>query len=146
MFNAILSVVRSGCTWRRMPKEFPHRLVYYYFAKWQAHGVWQKLDDRLRERVRLQAGKKKPRRLRSSTARALKWLVSAESGASMQAGISADEKASVGRYRGTDFGLCRAPGRTAGPRRREVARTVSAQIRLAETVFVDGGYAGRFLD
>lgn len=61
MLNAILYVVRSGCTWRMMPKEFPHwRLVYYYFAKWQALGVWQKLNDALRDRVRLKAGKKAP--------------------------------------------------------------------------------------
>ena len=92
MLDAILYVVRSGCTWRMMPKEFPHwRLVYYYFAKWQALGVWRKLNDALRDRVRLKVGKKKPRRLRSSTARALKWLVSAESAASMRARKSADE-------------------------------------------------------
>ncbi len=63
MVNAILYVVRSGCTWRMMPKEFPHgRLVYYYFAKWQALGVWAQLNDALRDRVRLKAGKKSPDR------------------------------------------------------------------------------------
>ena len=57
MLNVILYVVRGGCTWRMMPKEFPHwRLVYYYFAKWQALGLWQKLNDTLRERVRITAG------------------------------------------------------------------------------------------
>lgn len=92
MLNAILYVVRSGCTWRMMPKEFPHwRLVYYYFAKWQALGVWPRLNDALRDRVRMKAGKKKPRPLRSSTAKALKWLASPESAASMQARRSADE-------------------------------------------------------
>ena len=49
MLNAMMYVVRSGCTWRMMPKEFPHwRLVYYYFAKWQSLGVWQQLNDALR--------------------------------------------------------------------------------------------------
>lgn len=92
MLNAILYVVRSGCTWRMMPKEFPHwRLVYYYFAKWQAMGVWQQLNDTLRDRVRLKAGKKKPRPLRLSTARVLKWLASPVSAASMQARRFADE-------------------------------------------------------
>ena len=59
MVNTIVQVVRSGCTWRMVPKDFPHwRLVYYYFAKWQALGVWQRLNDTLRDRARLQAGKK----------------------------------------------------------------------------------------
>jgi transposase len=92
MVDAILYVVKSGCTWRMMPREFPHwRLVYYYFAKWQAQGVWQKLNDALRDRVRLKAGKKKPRPLRLSIARALKWLASPESAVSMQARGSAEE-------------------------------------------------------
>jgi putative transposase len=92
MLNAILYVVRSGCTWRMMPKEFPHwRLVYYYFAKWQALGVWPRLNDALRDRVRQKVGKKKPRPLRSSTARALRWLASPASAASMRARRSADE-------------------------------------------------------
>jgi len=57
MLNAILYVVRSGCTWRMMPKEFPHwRLVYYYFAKWQAVGVWQQLNDALRGSRATQSG------------------------------------------------------------------------------------------
>lgn len=92
MLNAMMYVVRSGCTWRMMPKEFPHwRLVYYYFAKWQSLGVWQRLNDALRDRVRVKAGKKKPRPLRSSTARALRWLASPASAVSMRARKYADE-------------------------------------------------------
>ena len=92
LLDAILYVVRSGCTWRMMPKEFPHwRLVYYYFTKWHGLGVWQKLNDALRDRVRIKVGKKKPRPLRLSTVRALKWLASQESVASMQEKRSTDE-------------------------------------------------------
>jgi transposase len=44
-----------------MAHEFPHwRLVYYYFAKWQKEGVWEKLNAALRDRVRIKAGKKAP--------------------------------------------------------------------------------------
>jgi putative transposase len=92
VLNAILYVTKSGCTWREMPHDFPHwRLCYYYFAQWHREGVWQRLNDALRDRVRLQAGKKKPRRLRPLTVRALRWLTSPESVASMQARRCLDE-------------------------------------------------------
>jgi putative transposase len=80
MLNAIFYITHSGCPWRLMPHEFPHwRLVYYYFAKWQKEGVWEKLNAALRDRVRTKAGKKKHPRQRPSIARALKLLASAES-------------------------------------------------------------------
>lgn len=92
VLDAIFYVVRSGCTWRMMPKHYPHwRLVYYYFAKWHKDGVWARISDTLRERTRVKAGKKKPPQPRSSTARALKWLASPESVASMQARRYEDE-------------------------------------------------------
>lgn len=80
MLNAIFYITHSGCPWRLMPHEFPHwRLCYYYFAKWQKEGVWEKLNAALRDRVRNKAGKKKHPRQRPSIARALKLLASAES-------------------------------------------------------------------
>ncbi len=91
MIDAILYVVRSGCTWRMLPHEFPHwRLVYYYFAKWQKAGLWERLQRVLVEKVRVARGKKKPRALRSSTVKALRWLASPESVASMLARRSWD--------------------------------------------------------
>jgi len=94
MVDAILYGVRSGCTWRMLPHEFPHwRLVYYYFAKWQKEGLWERLQRVLVEKVRVARGKKKPRAPRSSTVRALRWLASPESAASMQARRSWDESA-----------------------------------------------------
>lgn len=86
LLEALLYVTRSGCTWRMMPREFPHwRLCYYYFVKWHEEGVWERINAALVARVRIKSGKKKSPRLRSSTARALRWLASAESVVSMQA-------------------------------------------------------------
>jgi putative transposase len=86
MLNAIFYITRTGCPWRDLPHDFPKwRLVYYYFSKWQQQGVWEQLNAALRDRVRLAHGKKKPQRLRPSTAKALRWLASPESVALMQA-------------------------------------------------------------
>ena len=83
MLNAIFYITRSGCPWRDLPHDFPQWRLVYYFSKWQQLGVWEQINAALRDRVRLAHGKKKPQRLRPSTARALRWLASAESAASM---------------------------------------------------------------
>jgi transposase len=85
VLNAIFYVVRSGCAWRLLPHDLPPwRLCYYYFAKWRENGLWQEINDRLREAVREKGAKKKPPALRSSTRRVLKWLTTPECAATMQ--------------------------------------------------------------
>jgi putative transposase len=56
VLNAIFYVVRSGCAWRLLPHDFsPWQTVYGYFATWKREGVWQQMNDALREAVRTQA-------------------------------------------------------------------------------------------
>src|SRR5262249_32964456 len=41
--NAILYVLRSGCPWRLLPREFPKwKTVYGIFLRWRNDGIWQK--------------------------------------------------------------------------------------------------------
>jgi len=43
-----------------MPNDFPKwQTVYDYFSKWKKDGTWKKIHDKLRDKVRLKAGKKK---------------------------------------------------------------------------------------
>ena len=57
--NAIMYVVRTGCQWRMLPKCFPNwNTVYGVFWKWRNDGIWEKIHDRLREKVRRAVGKK----------------------------------------------------------------------------------------
>ena len=58
LINAILYVVRNGCTWRALPHDLPRwQTAYYYFRRWQADGTWQRVHDTLRTQVRLAAGR-----------------------------------------------------------------------------------------
>jgi putative transposase len=58
--NAIFYLLKSGCQWRMIPNDFPKwQTVYDYFSKWKKDGTWKKIHDRLRDKVRLKAGKKK---------------------------------------------------------------------------------------
>jgi putative transposase len=61
ILDAIFYVVRGGIAWRLLPHDLPPwRIVYYYFMIWRRDGLWQQIHDALRDRVRLQSGKKAP--------------------------------------------------------------------------------------
>lgn len=60
IINAIFYLLRSGCAWRMIPKDYPdYGSVYQYFRKWKKDGTWKNIHDILRDQVRLKAGKKK---------------------------------------------------------------------------------------
>jgi len=41
VLNAIFYLLRTGCQWRLLPREFPPwGTVYHYFQAWQNAGVW----------------------------------------------------------------------------------------------------------
>jgi putative transposase len=58
VLNGIFYVLRSGCAWRMLPREYPPRsTVYGYFALFRDAGVWEQIMTTLRERCRVQAGR-----------------------------------------------------------------------------------------
>src|SRR5829696_6629374 len=60
--DAVFYVLRTGCQWRYLPKDFPPRsTVWGYFDQWRQDDTLDKIHDRLRDRVRT---KEKPRRPR----------------------------------------------------------------------------------
>ncbi len=57
--NAILYVLRTGCQWAYLPREYPNfNSVYYHFRKWSWDGTWEQLNTVLREQVREAADRK----------------------------------------------------------------------------------------
>ena len=54
IMNALLYMVRAGCQWRNLPKNFPPwRAVNYYFEQWKSDGTLQLVNDRLNQLDRL---------------------------------------------------------------------------------------------
>lgn len=54
ILNAIFYVVRSGCSWRLLPHDFPPwRSVYHYFRQFRLDGTWARVHTAIRERVRI---------------------------------------------------------------------------------------------
>ena len=58
IINGINYLLRGGCSWRLLPHDLPpYRIVFHYFRSWRDDGTWQRINDRLREKVRLLSGK-----------------------------------------------------------------------------------------
>ncbi len=58
IMNAILYLLKTGCQWRMIPKNFaPWESVYYYFSKWKNEGIIEELLDNIRSKVRIMSGR-----------------------------------------------------------------------------------------
>jgi transposase len=56
--NAILYVLRTGCSWRQMPHDLPNgKTAHHYFRIWTKQGVWEPIMTHLRQRVRTKIGR-----------------------------------------------------------------------------------------
>ena len=58
ILDAVFYVLKSGCPWRLLPKDFPPwKSVYDWFRKWRIDGTWERLNAALREVVRARSGR-----------------------------------------------------------------------------------------
>jgi len=56
--NGILYLLRSGCSWRMLPKDFPpYTTVHEYYRRWRKDGTVIRIHDALRRQVRTEAGR-----------------------------------------------------------------------------------------
>jgi transposase len=57
ILDAVFYVLKSGCPWRLLPKDFPPwKTVYDWFRRWRIDGTWERLNAKLRERLRCRIG------------------------------------------------------------------------------------------
>src|ERR671918_2772231 len=58
VLNAIFYVLKSGCAWRLLPRDFPPwETVYYWFRRWRIDGTFERLNAALRVRLRVLLGR-----------------------------------------------------------------------------------------
>jgi putative transposase len=59
VINGIFYVVKTGCSWRSLPHDFPcWQTVYGYFNQWSKDGTWESINSFLVRKVRVKAGRK----------------------------------------------------------------------------------------
>jgi putative transposase len=146
LVNACSYVLRTGCAWRLLPDTFPPwQAVYKAFSRWVGMGVFERMQDRLREQWRARMG-------RASTPSAA--VIDAQSTRSSpqggESGFDAAKKVK-GRKRNLvvdTMGLLIAVSVTAASvQDRDAAAAVVAQAcakspRL-EKLYTDGAYGGK---
>src|SRR6516162_4281778 len=53
VLNAIFYLLRTGCQWRLLPREFPAwSTVYHYFRSWNNGGVWSSMQRLICQQAR----------------------------------------------------------------------------------------------
>ena len=59
ILDAVFYILRSGCPWRLLPREYPPwKTVYHYFREWRINGTtFEKLNAVLREHLRTCLGR-----------------------------------------------------------------------------------------
>jgi putative transposase len=56
--NGMLYVLKTGCQWANLPKDFPpFQSVYYHYRKWCRDGTWEQINRALRYEKRHQVGR-----------------------------------------------------------------------------------------
>lgn len=58
IWNAIFYLLKTGCQWRMLPKEYPKwELVYYYYNRWRNDGTIEEVHEVLRNKIRKRTGR-----------------------------------------------------------------------------------------
>jgi transposase len=149
--NAIFYVVRTGCSWRQLPHDFPPwQTVFWYFKRWRADGTVDRLHDALRDQLRDGAGRDPMASAAIVDAQSVKG---ADTVGAASRGFDAGKKVN-GRKRHIvvdTMGLLLAVIiTTASVQDRDGACAVLERLRFAMPsvvhIWADGGYAGTLLD
>jgi transposase len=54
ILNAIFYLLRTGCSWRHLPHDFPGwKSVYTQFRRWRLSGLFEKIHDHMRGELRV---------------------------------------------------------------------------------------------
>lgn len=149
IMNALLYLIKTGCQWRMLPKDFPpYNTVYYYFRKWKNEGVFEDIMDTLREKVRLSMGREETPSLGIMDSRSVKTSHHVDS----DRGIDGNKKIK-GRKQQTVVDVLGLPMSIAiheanihdSVGAESVVKVMAGRFPRLKKILADGGYRGETL-
>ncbi len=58
ILDAVFYVLKSGCQWRMLPRDFPPwKTVFHYFRAWRIDGTWERTNRAMRRQLREKLGR-----------------------------------------------------------------------------------------
>ena len=58
IINAVFYVLKTGCQWRMLPRDFPPwKTVFHYFRAWRIDGTWERMNRAMPRRLREHLGR-----------------------------------------------------------------------------------------
>jgi putative transposase len=58
ILDAVFYILKSGCQWRMLPREFPPwKTVFHYFRTWRIDGTWERMNRAIRRGLREKLGR-----------------------------------------------------------------------------------------
>jgi transposase len=74
VWDGLMYLLKTGCQWRMLPKEFPQwQVVYYYYRKWVDLEVFDLILDKLRAKSRVNRGQKAQPTLGILDSQSVRW-------------------------------------------------------------------------
>jgi transposase len=149
--DAILYMVRTGCSWRQLPADFPPwQTVYGQLRTWRDDGTLETIHSRLRDATRASEDRDPIPSAASIDAQSIRC---ADTAGATSTGYDAG-KPTKGRKRHAivdTMGLLLAVAVTAASIQDRVAAVAITRRALREhrglrRIWADGGYTGRFVD
>jgi putative transposase len=53
ILDAVFYVLKTGCQWRMLPRQFPPwKTVFHYFRRWRVNGTWERVNREMQRRLR----------------------------------------------------------------------------------------------
>jgi putative transposase len=149
VWNGIMYLVRTGCQWRMLPKEFGcWNTVYYYYRKWKDTGVIEQIHELLRDLVRKAMGKKESPSAACIDSQSVK--MSRQPG---EKGVDGGKKVKCRkRHIVTDtLGLLlvvvvHAANKHDSQSAQGVIEMLRGRFARLKVIFADGGYRGELVD
>lgn len=145
LVDACCYVLRTGCAWRLLPRSFPAwPTVYKSFSRWAAQGVFESMQDRLRQQWRERLG-----RQAQPSAAVLDSQSTRYSPQGGEAGFDAGKKVkgrkrhlvvdTLGLLLAVTVSAASVQDRDGAP---AVVALACAKVPSLKVLFVDGAYSG----